>query len=165
MPSKSKIKGSAWERDVAKFLTEVYGETFIRVPSSGAYVGGINQARKKSLDEGQIAGRKGDVQPPDSWKHWNCECKFYADFAFHHLFTGEVKILDEWIAQMYDAQEDGDLNLIFMKFNRKGKWMMFENTSPLTVDIGINYKGWTFCSWDEFWNSSNAKQIRTSSHK
>ena len=47
MPSKQKIKGATWERDVAKHLTEIYGETFIRVPHSGAYIGGSNKLRKK----------------------------------------------------------------------------------------------------------------------
>ena len=48
MPSPQKAKGSSWERDVAKFLTTLYGETFIRAPGSGAYVGGVNTKRKEA---------------------------------------------------------------------------------------------------------------------
>ena len=43
MPSKSKNKGSSYEREVANFLSAAYGESFIRAPGSGAYVGGKNQ--------------------------------------------------------------------------------------------------------------------------
>ncbi len=45
MPSPQKAKGSGYEREVAKFLSDLYGESFIRAPGSGAYVGGKNQAR------------------------------------------------------------------------------------------------------------------------
>ena len=37
--SKSKNKGKTYEREVANFLTELYGESFTRVPYSGAFVG------------------------------------------------------------------------------------------------------------------------------
>jgi len=45
MPSKSKNKGSSFERDIAKLLSETFGESFIRVTNSGAYIGG--KYRKK----------------------------------------------------------------------------------------------------------------------
>ena len=40
MSKKSKQKGKSWERDVCIFLSELYSDSFIRVPNSGAYVGG-----------------------------------------------------------------------------------------------------------------------------
>ena len=46
MSSKSKNKGNNWEREVANNLSTLYKESFIRVPSSGAYVGGKNNVRK-----------------------------------------------------------------------------------------------------------------------
>ena len=45
MPSKSKIKGSSFEREIAKELSDLYNESFVRTPSSGAYVGGSKVAR------------------------------------------------------------------------------------------------------------------------
>ena len=39
---KSKNKGKSYELDVANFLTELYDESFTRVPYSGAFVGGQN---------------------------------------------------------------------------------------------------------------------------
>lgn len=65
MPSPSKIKGSGFEREVAKFLSDTYGESFIRNNSgSGAYIGGANHIRKNTLSEAQIRHAKGDIIPP-----------------------------------------------------------------------------------------------------
>jgi len=159
MPSKSKTKGSSWERDLSKFLTEVYGEPFIRIPTSGAWVGGKNAHRKDTLQEAQIMSRKGDIQPPDDWKWFNCEAKSYADFRFHHLFTGCNKTLDQWIQQMYNVADEHDFNIIFMKFNNKGKWVAYEaKHSDIDVKHGVLYKDWIFCSWDEFWGSEHNRQ-------
>ena len=61
MPSKSKAKGSSYERDLAKFLSEKYNGSFVRVPNSGAYIGGSNFHRATNLSEGQVRGFKGDI--------------------------------------------------------------------------------------------------------
>ena len=121
MPSKSKSKGSSWERAVALHLTELYGETFTRVPNSGAYIGGKNTHRKQTLHEGQIRAFKGDIIPGQSFPRFNCECKSYADFPFHQLFQGQVAILENWLDQLMDVADEGDYNILIMKFNRKGK--------------------------------------------
>ena len=47
MPSPQKAKGSGFEREIAKYLSEKYGESFIRAPGSGAYIGGKNQFMTK----------------------------------------------------------------------------------------------------------------------
>ena len=109
MPSKSKTKGSSFEREVAKDLSELYEDSFVRTPSSGAYVGGTNVIRKERLSEGQIQSFRGDIIPPDDWKYFNVECKSYADFPFHQLlYQGDVRLLDEWIEQLLDVAEDND---------------------------------------------------------
>ena len=54
MSSKSKTKGKSWERDVCLFLSELYNQSFIRVPGSGAFIGGTNQFRKETLSDEQI---------------------------------------------------------------------------------------------------------------
>ena len=97
MTSPQKAKGNAWENTVAKHLTELYGESFIRVPHSGAYIGGTNQHRKEILHEGQIRSFKGDIIPGQSFPRLNAECKSYKDFPFHQLFQGTCKTLDVWI--------------------------------------------------------------------
>ena len=52
--SGAKLKGSSFERDMAQKLSELTGESFIRAPSSGAYIGGFNSIRKEVLHVGQI---------------------------------------------------------------------------------------------------------------
>lgn len=160
MPSKQKVKGSAWEREVAKHLSEIYELPFIRIPTSGAYLGGVNAYRRTGLTEGQILSRRGDIQPPDGWNRWNCECKSYAEFPFHQLFTGEVKLLDSWINQVYDVAEADDLNVIFMKISRKGKWVAYEDNAKFQVEESLKYKKWVFCAWEKFWTPHNIDQLR-----
>ncbi len=150
--SAAKRKGSSFERDIANKLSELTDESFIRAPGSGAYVGGANAHRKEFLHEGQIRTFKGDIIPGPSYVHWNVECKSYADFAFHTLVAGKkVTMLDTWIDQMLDVEDDGDFNILFMKFNRKGTYMCFETNERPTYP-GIEYesfdKKWFFTSFD-----------------
>lgn len=160
MPSKSKTKGNSWELDVAKFLTETYGETFLRIPSSGAFVGGKNAGRKEMLGEAQLQSKKGDIHPPKDWKHWNIECKNYADFPFHQLWFTDVKILDAWIQQQKDVEDKGDLNLILIKVTRKEKWVVFPADLEFQTDRHLLYKGWKFAHWDQFWTASNSDLVK-----
>lgn len=151
MPNRSKAKGNAWELEVAKFLSETYNESFLRIPSSGAFVGGKNNFRKSTIDAAQLQGKKGDIHPPEAWKHWNIECKSYADFPFHQLWYADVKILDSWIAQQKDVEDEGDLNLILIKISRKDKWVVYPATLVFQTDRFLEYKGWRFVAWDDFW--------------
>jgi hypothetical protein len=52
--SRSKTKGSSWEREIAKYLSEQHAASFIRAPHSGAYIGGTNVIRRQTLDQSQI---------------------------------------------------------------------------------------------------------------
>lgn len=138
--SAAKRKGSSFERDVAQKLSEITGESFIRAPGSGAYVGGKNAHRKEFLHEGQIRTFKGDIVPGPSYSNWNIECKSYADFPFHTLVAGKsVLPLDKWIDQMLDVEDEGDINLLFMKFNRKGTFVLYD-PEYWESDTGILYK-------------------------
>lgn len=162
MPSKSKAKGNAWELEVAKFLSTTYNDSFLRVPSSGAFVGGKNNFRKTQISAEQLQGKKGDIHPPADWKYWNLECKSYADFPFHQLWYADVKILDAWIQQQKDVEDEGDLNLILIKISRKDKWVVYPQNLGFTVDRGLPYKGWMFASWDDFWlKESNQALVKT----
>ena len=123
LTSPQKAKGNSYERTVAQYLTKLYGETFIRAPGSGAYVGGKNQSRTQFLHEGQIRSFKGDIVPGQSFGALNAECKSYADFPFHQLYSGTVKILESWLDQLMEVADTGDFNILFMKFNRKGSYV------------------------------------------
>ena len=83
---KSKNKGKSYERDVANFLTELYGESFTRVPYSGAFVGGQNIVRTETLSESQTRGFKGDIIPGPSFSKLVIEAKNYAEFNDQRRF-------------------------------------------------------------------------------
>lgn len=71
----SKNKGKSWERDICKFLGNTLGGSFIRVPNSGAFIGGSNASRKVMLSDGQVRQAKGDIVPPDELIKLNIEAK------------------------------------------------------------------------------------------
>lgn len=167
MSSKSKNKGNNWEREVANNLSTLYKESFIRVPSSGAYVGGKNNVRKEFLHEGQIRAMKGDIIPPFDWKHFNCECKNYAELPFHQLIQGECKQLETWLSQLFDAADAGDLNILIIKITRKGKFIAvpshikWNNTIPYFLYHSPKYDNWKIFDYDMFWeyNKSLVKKL------
>ena len=164
MPSKSKTKGKGYENDVAKFLTEQYGDKFMRVPTSGAFLGGQNYHRRHTMTEGQVRAFKGDIIPPDDWSHFNCECKFYADFSFHQLYS-KVAILDKWIDETLATANTRDINVIFMKFNRKGEYVLYPADTAFITDKHTiyHYNGdiWHFTSKDEFWSEHNKTLLKS----
>lgn len=160
MPSPSKNKGNSWERDVAKHLSSLYGESFIRAPGSGAYIGAKNAHRKEYLHEGQIRTFKGDIIPGQSFPKFNAECKSYKDFPFHQFFQGNIKILDTWLEQLKSVADSGDFNILIMKFNRKGKFVAVEFDAdtdvPLFVERHFLYQHetlgrWAIMDYDRFW--------------
>lgn len=154
MPSKQKTKGSGFEREIAKDLTTRYGENFVRTIGSGAFTGGSNRFRKDSLTENQARHHKGDVTPPDSFFRMNMECKFYSDLLFHQIFQGSCSQLDTWIGQTYDAADEGDINIIAIKVNRKGKFICIEKNENLKLERGLEYKGWYFFDYDTFFDDN-----------
>ena len=169
MPSKGKAKGNGWEREVADFLSNLYNESFVRVPNSGAFIGGKNSHRKSNLSEEQIRGFKGDIIPGPSFPNLNLEAKFYKDFAFHQLYSGSCKQLDGWIEQMRDTCDEKDINILAMKFNRKGAFVAFEVKWLPQLTAGPNYMrytnhkygAWIVLEFNLFWqlNSSIVKDL------
>ena len=156
MPSPQKQKGSGFEREIAKFLSETYNESFIRAPGSGAYVGGKNTQRKEILHEGQVRSFKGDVVPGQSFTKMNVECKFYADFPFHLALTGDCKVLNSWLDQLMDVADTDDLNILFMKFNRKGRFVCVQSKLTWITDQFLyytskNHGDWLIIEFDHFW--------------
>lgn len=155
MPSPQKAKGNSFEREVATFLSKLYDESFIRAPGSGAYVGGKNTNRMQVLHEGQIRSFKGDIVPGQSFPNLNAECKSYKDFPFHQVLAGECKILDDWIGQMMVVAEPNDLNVLFMKFNRKGKFVVVQSNKTYVTDHFLyytskNHGDWIIIEFDTF---------------
>lgn len=156
MPSPQKQKGSSFEREVAQYLSKLYGESFIRAPGSGAYVGGKNQQRKEFLHEGQIRSFKGDIVPGQSFKMFNAECKSYADFPFHLVLSGDCKQLNSWLDQLMAVAETDDVNILFMKFNRKGRFVCVQSKLTWVTDQFLYYTSekygdWLMIEFDHFW--------------
>ena len=155
MPSPQKQKGSSFEREVATFLSNLYAESFIRAPGSGAYVGGKNQVRTQILHEGQIRSFKGDIVPGQSFPKFNAECKSYADFPFHLVLAGDCKVLDGWLQQMMDVADPDDFNILFMKFNRKGRFVVVQSKYTWITDQFMYYTSsklgdWLIIDFDHF---------------
>jgi Holliday junction resolvase len=168
MPSPQKAKGSGFEREVAKFLSDTYGESFIRAPGSGAYVGGSNQVRTLTLHEGQIRSFKGDVVPGQSFGKMNIECKFYADFPFNLALAGNCKILEDWLNQLMEVSEAGDVNLLIMKFNRKGRFIAVQSgltwiTDQFMYYTSAKHKDWLIIEFDHFF-AHNKDLLKTYSY-
>lgn len=147
MTSASKQKGSSYERTVSKYLSKTYNESFVRVVNSGAYVGGKNVIRKTHLSEAQVKSFKGDITPPDSWKHFNCECKSYLSFSFHLLLKGKYAQLDEWLEQMLEVEEENDVSILFMKFNRIGQYVAVPAKFTWKSDCFYFYKSSKYGDW------------------
>ena len=165
MPNANKNKGSAYERAVAKFLTDTYHDSFIRTPNSGAYIGGTNQHRTSYLSTNQIQSFKGDITPPNDWKYFNAECKAYADFPFHTLVQGKsIPLLDKWIQQTLEVASSYDVNIIFLKVNRKGEYVIFQNHVGF-INMGVPYKyhrrEWLVTSQENFFkmNTNRLKNL------
>ena len=155
MTSPQKTKGSSFEREVAKFLSETYNESFIRAPGSGAYIGGKNQSRKNTLHEGQIRTFKGDIVPGESFKHLNAECKNYKEFPFNLVLSGDCKVLESWLDQLMTVAESSDLNILFLKITRKGKFVIVPNNRTWVTDQFLYYtsnchKDWLIIDFDHF---------------
>jgi len=164
MPSAQKAKGSSWEREVAKDLSQLYGESFLRTPGSGAFTGGSNASRKQFLDESKIRHFKGDIIPGESFPLLNIEAKFYSDFPFHQLLSGACKQLDTWIDQILTSADKDDINILAMKFNRKGSFVAYEQRQTQIKstnffcyqNLSTHHGTWIITDYKNFWQTNHS---------
>jgi len=141
MATKGKAKGNTGERKIADFLTKLYDAKFIRVPNSGAFLGGSNNFRKASLDEGQIASFKADLIPPSHMRKLVIESKFYSDFPFHNLMkNADIPLLDKWIAQAKASADYGDFWVVVFRINHKGSFVVFDYEHYPKFSLGNHVK-------------------------
>lgn len=151
MTSRSKAKGNSAERELCKYLEEVFGGSWTRVPNSGSFVGGKNAFRKKSLSESQIKLTKGDIITPDFMPRFVLESKFYKDFRFHQLLQpGPVPALDIWIEQCLDAVDENDLWMVAFKINLRGWYIVVEQNSRTEKFVFHNYSRYTESKFGSF---------------
>jgi hypothetical protein len=173
MPSPQKAKGASWEREISQFLTDRYGEHFMRAPGSGAYVGGTNSVRKQVMHENTIRVFKGDIVPGESFSKLNIEAKSYKDFPFHQLFLNKtVKQLEDWIDQAMTVADPDDLTMLFLKFTRKGTFIVTQTRPLFMAPAGsIQYQSekygtWIFSELNGFFelNSHHVKTYSQNTH-
>ena len=154
MSNKSKNKGKSWERDVCNFLSDLYSQSFIRVPNSGAFVGGKNEFRNETLSLEQIKLMRGDIVPPLNYPYFVAECKNYAEFPFHQMVhNNSIRLLDDWIGQvMYDCNHEKDVWMLFIKITRKGQYVVYDTQILDALEYGIRYKNYWFCDMKYFFD-------------
>ena len=103
--------------------------------------------------------------PGQSFPKMNAECKFYADFPFHLLLTGDCKQLDSWLAQLLDVEDEGDFNILFMKFNRIGQYVCVQPKLTWIMDnytfyASEKYGDWLITEKDSFFKN-NKELVKT----
>lgn len=126
MPNRNKAKGNAFERKVCELFTEVYGGTWRRSPTSGAYYGGKNSSRLGTASISQAMIDVGDIIPAENYEGVVIECKSRKDFAFNLLLSSSTE-LESWIDQAmidYNKFEHSKVFLVIFKVNRKGMFIV-----------------------------------------
>lgn len=127
----SKKKGNREELKIVNELSQMFNDTFRRVPSSGAFTGGFNR-QKYEFTESAKQVLTGDVITPD-WFFFSLEIKNYADSPKMHNLLGERgdPNLDKWI-----DQAKGDAAYV------KRQWLLIFNITDIRktfVCIDIEY--------------------------
>lgn len=124
MGAKSKAKGNRSELELTKLLSDIFSGSFVRVPNSGAMVGGKNVHRRQTLSKTQDRTFRGDIIPPDHLPHLVIEAKSYQGFRFHQLLQpGPCSMLDAWIAQAMSVSDPDDQWFVAFKITRIG-WFL-----------------------------------------
>ena len=157
MPTKGKSKGNQGELIIAKFLTKLFGAQFIRVPNSGAFLGGSNAGRKTLMDSTQISYFKSDIIPPSHMKRLVVESKFYKDFPFHKLGTDQnIAQLDKWIEQTLVTVEPGDWWFVVIRINRKGSFCVFDQQwlPLLKIQNHTRYFSYVWCDFESLFEQN-----------
>lgn len=161
MPAKGKAKGNTGELKIAKYLTETFGAKFMRVPNSGAYVGGANSHRKLSMDAQQINYFKSDIIPPSHMHKLVIESKFYKEFPFEKLAGNDrIPKLEGWIKQTLDTVDADDMWVLVVRINHKGSWACFDVKWLPELDVGNHVRHFEYV-WCDFENlfKQNKDQI------
>lgn len=137
MPSRQKAKGSSFERDFAEHLSNVFGLSFRRIPTSGAITGGKNEHVLKTISKEQSMSLEGDIMVPIELSHLKFECKFYKDFSFASLYE-ENKQLDKWIEQSKIGSKNKEEIVVF-KINRLGEYLVLSKNFANKMKLPNHY--------------------------
>jgi hypothetical protein len=119
-PGAGKGKGSGFERDVCRILTQwitgkTHPELFWRSANSGAKATMDRRASRQAKMHGDIVA----VDPQGEWltEKFSIECKFYKQGSFMDFFNEKSQIRKWWEQADHDAKECGKIPLMIFKFN------------------------------------------------
>lgn len=120
-----KQKGNTFERWVANFLSDTFGEKFYRTAHSGAYTGKSNFYRRESMSEGTQKAFVGDIIAPDGY-NVVVECKSYKEIpgGIKGLLDGKSTGLDEWLSEVTFDSGIENPHLVFFKLNYMGTFVV-----------------------------------------
>lgn len=119
---KSKRLGKGFEYEVRDILREATGiQSFERVPTSGAWIGGKNAYKAEYGRDDVIEIMSGDLICPENWR-WLVECKNHEGVPYHQLFLGKSsEKINEFLEQTYfSANVAKKEPLLVMKLRKKG---------------------------------------------
>ena len=152
MANANKNKGKRGERMICDHLAEVFGLPFQRTPCSGAFTGGSNAWRKKSMSDSQQLLANGDIIVPDELSNLSFEIKTYKDFSFNTIFTTN-SVLDKWIDQ---ASACGKIWFLIFNINHAGSYVVFHKKHYFNPsDSYAIYKNdFVVCSMNNFFESN-----------
>ena len=168
----SKHKGSSWELKVANQLTEKSGKEFRRVPLSGAWMGGMNQAKNAEVHSGLKEGLTGDIIGPDNWP-FSMECKNTASYPrFHMMVLGNDAQIDKWIEEaFFDSVNVDKFPVLPLKRTHRGEFVLIPAAISQRKGIqdnflvyeyggeealqfhGADLRIWYMFKWDHFLNN------------
>ena len=123
MINKSKIKGSAYEAKITKYLTKELGLEFKRVPLSGS-----------------IDYLKGDIWTPHDTAAWPycIECKHYKKIKWNNLLTSRTTDLFEfWKQTINEAEVMKKKPLLIYRWNRSKDYVCWNDDITLSNQIEI----------------------------
>jgi len=124
-----KKKGNSYEREIANEFSELFQDTFRRVPQSGAIVGGLNRSKNLTLRQDAQEILAGDIISPE-WFPFSIECKNYGEKTGPNIYCileKPDKKLDEWIAQgRGDSVFSRKEFLLIIKITRRAEYVMVD---------------------------------------
>lgn len=156
MANRNKNLGKACEREICAILTEGTGKNWMRVPNSGSFIGQKNSTRMKDMSNNQILLARGDVIPPDEYKHIIIEVKHRKNFSFNKLYDGGTD-LDKWIAQasVDHSLSDSKIMLVVFKIPLRGCYVAVEESEienfKLKLEaVKMNYMRYHYAKTDKY---------------
>ena len=130
MANKSKIKGSAYEAKIKRYLNSHFDIEFERMPLSGS-----------------IEYLKGDIWTPHDTAAWPycIECKHYKDIQWNNLLTAKTTdLLNFWRQAVREAEVMRKEPLLIFRWNRSKDFVGWSDAVEVSHYIEIKSFGCHF---------------------